>query len=480
MTAKPLAFITSALFITIFSATNLAFAETNKTSKIKEQLKKEFKGAYHKKVKKTNRVRQVNLTAKPSEIEIIKGYKTAVWAYNDAVPGAVIRINLGDTLKINFKNQLPEATTVHFHGVRVPNAMDGVPGVTQAAVEPKDGFLYEFKPKDAGTFWFHPHLKTNEQMDKGLYGVLIVEDKNSKKYSKDLVWVLDDWRLNRKGAIVEDFNNARDLSHDGRWGNFITANSKPREKLVVQPGMRVLLRVINSSNARLYKLDLGKLQKYAVAVAVDGMKVKKVFNPQGFDLAPGNRIDLDITLPANSAGEKFSIKDIYTEQPNMLGTIEVLGKTVKTPKFEYALNTKIPDWQEAKAIKVDKNYDLNNRGGMMMGMMHSNAKKDLWMMDGKSFPSYDPLNLKSDNFYKIRFTNKSFFPHPMHIHGMFFKVLSRNDKPVDGSYFQDTVLVYPNEVVDIGVIPMDKGNWVNHCHILAHAEMGMLTVIKVE
>jgi FtsP/CotA-like multicopper oxidase with cupredoxin domain len=99
-----------------------------------------------------------------------------VWAYNGQVPGPVLRVRLGETLRVHFTNNLPEETTIHWHGVRLPNAMDGVPGVTQPPVPPAGEFVYEFTPKDAGTFWFHPHVRASEQVERGLYGVLVVED----------------------------------------------------------------------------------------------------------------------------------------------------------------------------------------------------------------------------------------------------------------------------------------------------------------
>ncbi len=125
----------------------------------------EFKDAYAKKAKPNGKIVSFNMIAKEGELEIFNGYKTKVWNYNGKVPGPELRINLGDTLKINFTNELTQDTTIHFHGVRVPNAMDGVPGVTQEPVKPGESFTYEFTPKDAGTFWFHPHVRSSEQIE---------------------------------------------------------------------------------------------------------------------------------------------------------------------------------------------------------------------------------------------------------------------------------------------------------------------------
>src|SRR5207253_4788676 len=136
--------------------------------------------------------------------------------------GPVLRVRLGDTVRATLVNDLPQPTTIHWHGVRLPNAMDGVPGVAQPPVEPGQRFTYEFTPKDAGTFWFHPHLRASEQVERGLFGVLIVEDAQPAPYARDLVWVLDDWLLDEGGPgrerqIFGEFNTPHDLAHDGRW-----------------------------------------------------------------------------------------------------------------------------------------------------------------------------------------------------------------------------------------------------------------------
>lgn len=126
---------------------------------------------------------------------MIDGAPLRVWAYNGTVPGPTLRIWLGETLRVNFTNRLPQETTIHWHGVRVPNAMDGVPHATQPPIAPGESFVYEFTPKDAGTFWFHPHVRSSEQVERGLYGLLIIEDLVPPPYTRDVTWILDDWLL---------------------------------------------------------------------------------------------------------------------------------------------------------------------------------------------------------------------------------------------------------------------------------------------
>ncbi|NOR81741.1 MAG: multicopper oxidase domain-containing protein, partial [Methyloprofundus sp.] len=207
---------------------NLYSAETSvvEAGRVTDALEQEFKGAYPEKALPIGELKEFNIVAKEGLWSIVPPYKTSVWAYNETIPGPVMRIKLGDTLKLTLKNDLPQATTIHWHGVRVPNAMDGVPGVTQPPIQPGDSFTYQFTPKDAGTFWFHPHVNAAEQIERGLHGVFIVEDPDEPAYSQDLVWVLDDWLLTKDGQIYSKFVTRHDLAHDGRWGNLLTVNGK--------------------------------------------------------------------------------------------------------------------------------------------------------------------------------------------------------------------------------------------------------------
>src|SRR5262249_6217913 len=153
----------------------------------------EFAGSYPRLASPSGTLREFEIVAAPSTVPLFDGRSFDAWAYNGQVPGPALRVRLGDTVRVRFTNKLPQPTTIHWHGVRLPNAMDGVPGVTQAPIQPGETFIYEFTPKDAGTFWFHPHLRSSEQIERGLFGALIVEDANPAPYSRDELWVLDDW-----------------------------------------------------------------------------------------------------------------------------------------------------------------------------------------------------------------------------------------------------------------------------------------------
>lgn len=436
----------------------------------KNDLREEFGQAYQKDITPSGTIVEVDMTASEGEIEIFEGKKTQVWNYNGIVPGPELRIDLGDTLKVNFTNNLPEPTTIHWHGVRVPNAMDGVPGVNQDPIEPGESFVYEFTPKDAGTFWFHPHVRGTEQVERGLFGTLIVEDDYVKQYDQDIVWVLDDWKLTDEYQVNPNFVTTGELMHDGRWGNVIAVNASLNEQIVARPGERFLLRMVNASNGRVYQPSFDGLN--ATIVSVDGMYLREPLPASVFQLAPGNRMDVDITIPDDPTSEVFSINDLFTRSTNKLGTIVTQGEPITTPSFVIKTNPDIPHWDEAGEITSDKTYRLNAVRGGEYGIQ--------WTINDKAYPDYDPFEFAYDEFNKIEFINESGRLHPMHLHGQFFKVISRNGDPVDEPFFRDTILVGPKETITIGVVPMDKGHWVQHCHILEHAEAGMMTVVEVK
>lgn len=442
----------------------------------KTDLLNEFQGAYDEEVEETGVLHEINLVAAESEVELIPGEKTMTWSYNGVTPAEEIRIKLGDEIKINFENQLEQATSIHFHGIRVPNEMDGVPTVTQDFIEPGETFVYQFVPKDAGTYWYHPHFESAEQIEMGLYGVIVVEDETSELYSQDEVWLIDDWLLQSDYQIYPNFVTGHDLMHDGRWGNLVTVNSSIEETLIAKPGERIRLRLVNTSNGRIYELNFGELE--ATAIAVDGLLVGEVFDAEGFELAPGNRIDLDITIPADAGGEEFIVYDKFTRSTIPLATILVEGEAIETPVFDFPTNPNVPGW-EATGNEPDLVYELDSQRTSGSGGMHGMMNLE-WVINDRAFSDIIPDELESGEFVKIQFKNESSRLHPMHIHGQFFKVISRDGKPVDEPYFRDTVLAHPNEIVEVGMVPLDSGSWMNHCHILEHAEAGMMTIIEVK
>lgn len=434
----------------------------------------EFNGSYPTELRPSGVLREVDLTAAEATIPLVDGTSMRVWAYNGTVPGPMLRVRLGETLRVRFHNKLPQPTTIHWHGVRVPNAMDGVPHATQPPIAPGESFVYEFTPKDAGTFWFHPHMRSAEQVERGLYGVLIVDDPQPAPYSTDAVWVLDDWLRDESGQLVERFVTPHDLAHDGRWGNAITVNGRTNEQLTVGSGDRIRLRLLNAANGRVFRPDFRGLD--AKVIAIDGMYVRAPYDAGALDIAPGNRVDVDIPIAAWTKSRVEVVDRFIAASPNHLADIVVARESAPAPSFASPAHAHVPAWSSAIDVPTHHAFVLNARSGGPYGIE--------WTIDGVAMSEQHsgspPLTtLERAKFYHLRFTNASARLHPIHFHGMFFRLLARNGTRVDEPFFRDTVLVHGRETIDIGVVPLDAGRWMMHCHILEHAAAGMMTMIDV-
>ena len=218
-------------------------------------------------------------------------------------PGPTLRVKQGEELKVRLVNDLKQSTVIHWHGLRLPNAMDGVPFLTQKPIEPGASFDYHFAPPDAGTFWYHTHFGSSEQLARGLYGVLIVEEREPPQVDRDLMLVVDDWRLMDNGEIQPSFGNFHDAMMAGRLGQYITLNSEDTLDVPVKTNERLRLRIVNTANSRIFQFRIAK--HVARVMAVDGQPCPPEVAPNGIlRLAPGNRVDLflDATLEPGSRG----------------------------------------------------------------------------------------------------------------------------------------------------------------------------------
>ena len=210
------------------------------------------------------------IAARPARVRLAgaDGPDTGVWAYNGTVPGTPLRLKQGEPTRIIVENRLDQATTVHWHGVRVPNAMDGVPGLTQSPIKPGESFVYEFTPPDAGTFWYHSHANGLEQLGRGLAGPIIVEEREPPRVDRDILWFLQDWRLTEDGEIAPGFGNPMEAAMSGRVGNTVTLNGRVSENEPARAGERVRLRLVNACVARMMALRFEAHRP--MVVAIDG------------------------------------------------------------------------------------------------------------------------------------------------------------------------------------------------------------------
>jgi FtsP/CotA-like multicopper oxidase with cupredoxin domain len=256
--------------------------------------------------------REFRLKARPARASLVgQAYpQTAVWAYDGTVPGPTLRVRQGKPIRIVVENRLDQDTTVHWHGIRVPNAMDGVPGLTQPPIKPGESFTYEFTPPDAGTYWYHPHSNSIEQLGRGLAGTLIVEDGLPIEVDRDILWVLADWRLTSEAQIAPGFGNSMEAGMAGRVGNTVTLNGRVSESEPVRAGERIRLRLVNAALARIMSLRFDGHRP--MVVAIDGQPCDP-HEPEGnrILLGPAMRVDLVLDMQGNPGQRYRVIDDFY-------------------------------------------------------------------------------------------------------------------------------------------------------------------------
>ncbi|MSQ50038.1 MAG: multicopper oxidase family protein [Betaproteobacteria bacterium] len=421
---------------------------------------------------------------------------TAVWAYDGTVPGPELRFRQGERLRIWIENALDVATTVHWHGIRLPNAMDGVPHLTQPPIAANGGhFLYEFDLPDAGTYWYHPHLGSPEQVGRGLYGALIVEEREPPPVDRDVVWVLSDWRLDQEAKIVEDFRGAMDSSHAGRIGNSVTVNGSIPESFAVRAGERIRLRLINASNARIYSLSFEGHEPWLIAFDGQPLEPQRLANSR-IVLAPAQRADLLLECIASPGSRHRVVDDFYPRRTYRLMDLAYSQEESIRKNFPAVLrlpaNTvRVPEVAGAERYRIVFGGGMMGdmpgsvRGGMMGGMMGGGEHGRLfWTVNGIAVPEHDHrheplLTLVRDRSYVFELVNDTAWHHPIHLHGHVFQVLSRDGKPNLRGESGDTVLLNPRTRAEIAFVADNPGNWMLHCHILEHQASGMMAVVRV-
>jgi len=412
--------------------------------------------------------------------------QTAIWGYDGGTPGPVLRVPMGGRITRRFRNGLPQPSTVHWHGVRIDNAMDGVANLTQQAVEPGSDFLYDFTVPDDGTYWYHPHNRTWEQMARGLYGALIVEEADPPRVDHDVPLMFDDWRLNPDDArISDDFGAMHDWAHAGRIGNWITANGRPGWNMNVRTNDRLRLRLINSANARIFRLGARNLSAWIVAL--DGQPLSAPRRVETIELAPAQRADIiaDVTAPK---GEDALIYSTERTGSFAVAVFTPMGERRDAPlpaPGPLPANPVPPLGDLAAARRVELRMEGGAMGGMRgammggrrMGMRELVQSGKVWAFNGRTDMPDEPLiSARAGETVRIAMINDTGWPHAMHLHGHHFRVLRQGAKP---GPLRDTVLVPADQMREIAFVADNPGDWLLHCHMLEHVPSGMMTWLRV-
>lgn len=391
-----------------------------------------------------------------------------------------LRIKKEDPFNVQLNNKLDVLTSVHWHGLILPNAQDGVAFVTQYALYPGQFYHYRFPLVQSGTFWMHSHLGLQEQ--KLLVAPLIIETpEDATVADQEVVILLADFSFQSPSTIFENLRRPKDskkmapdiveVNYDAYLTNYLTLDNP--EIVTVNPGARVRLRLINGSSATNFFIHLGAL--LGEAIAVDGNRIHPLKGSE-FELAVAQRIDLLVTIPKE--GEAFPILAQAEGTDRQTGLI-LATKNGKIPSLSEKASTKagrLTNAQERqlRALtplppkKVDKQLLVELNGDM---------STYLWTINGQAWPESTPLIVEKGQRVEILFKNQSSMSHPMHFHGHVFQVTGIDENFFEGAV-RDTVLVTPKSTFSVQFDADNPGVWPLHCHLLYHLEAGMFTVVR--
>ncbi len=414
-----------------------------------------------------------------------KGGPSPLWLYNDRLPGPEIRVKQGERVRVRFINELDEPTSVHWHGIRIDNAMDGVAGITQPAVQPGERYDYDFVVPDAGTYWYHAHNMSWNQVPRGLSGPLIVEDRDDVfSPDTDINLVLSDWRLDENGVLdTASFGARHDFSHAGRLGNWLTVNGTSLPDITLQKDRWHRLRLINVSASRI--LDLAPERLGAKVIALDGQTLSEPRDVPGIvQLAPAQRMDL--ALRPTEAGT-FPL-EMMTGQPFAFANLQVTDAGGQDGPLRLPPVNSLPEPDLGDALELP----LEMQGGAMGGMralMRDRTEDEVrkmiqdgqfWTFNGVAGMHGEPMfNARRGETIVLESRNDTGFAHAMHIHGHHFRVLEQGGEPLEHQDWRDTFTTQPQETVKIAFVADNPGKWLIHCHMLGHAASGMMTWFEV-
>jgi FtsP/CotA-like multicopper oxidase with cupredoxin domain len=425
------------------------------------------------------RILEVAIEARVATVEIEPGRRIEAWTYNGGLPGPLIRLRLGDRLIVRFTNRLPQPTTIHWHGLRVPNDMDGVPGVSQPEVRPGESFTYDFPVLDAGLYWYHPHVMSAAQVGFGLYGALLVDDFAEDErvgVPDEQVLVLSDVALEADGRLEAPDSGGSIGMVFGREGGVVLVNGRKLPALRMRAGGRQRWRIVNAAKSRYFNLYLGG-QRFFV-IGGDGGLLEYPVEHDLLLLAPGERADVLVT-PQGKPGEALVLQSRlhnrgygsveFREEPDLVAiTLDTLSPL--TPPPLPALRREIAAMTASGALPVTIELTLAQKS----------PTEYEYGINGVPFSEGRPLNATIGRTYIWTLKNTTKWSHPFHLHGFFFQVLDAEGQPVRPLAWKDTVDVPLEQSVRV-LVRFDErpGAWMYHCHILDHADGGLMGMLEL-
>ncbi len=410
---------------------------------------------------------RVDLDAREADWEFTPGRATRVWAFNGQVPGPFIDASVGDVLEARLTNRLPEPTTLHWHGLRLPAPMDGT-DMVQHPIGPGETFTYRFKLLDAGTFWYHSHSNETVQVERGLYGTLVVRAADEPLFDRERVLVMSDVLLDRNGQVAAP-GDARER-RGGREGNVRLVNGTSEPELMMWGGQVERWRIVNAGGARYVRLSVGRRPFRIVGTGgglLDGLTITR-----DVVLTPGERVD--IAVGPFEPGEVVSVlsepydRGMGTSGDELFATVRVGSAAPSSsgmPECARAIEPLVgrsttPTREVSFSERIDAHGDVT------------------FLINGEQHYRDEPVTVGELQVWDI--VNATSIDHPFHLHGFFFQVLERNGTPPAYRSWEDTVNVPAGGRVRIAWTPDDRpGEWMYQCHILGHHAAGMMAHFAV-
>ena len=414
---------------------------------------------------------EYNLTAGKFKWEIAPGKTIEAWGFNNSIPGPEIRAKAGDELVVRVTNELDEPTLVHWHGIRLPAPMDGTDAV-QKPILPGETFEYRFSVPDAGTFWYHSHVNETVQMERGLYGAIVVEETGPLITDNDRVFMIDDMKLNEDHSfyLPKGYFKKMKERHDGRQGETLLINGKENPVIAMNAGQQERWRFINSSSARYFELSLGG-RPFKV-IATDGGLLNQVQTVSSLLITPGERYEI-IAGPFKE-GEVINIESLAYNRVTFLKPKKENFAQIEVGAMA-ASKAVVPNYLRAIQPLAPANTPASRQVKLSVGM---NLKYGMDFKVNNGIHVNDKPVVKNElQVWEIK--NVSLMDHPFHLHGYFFQVLEENGNAPAYAAWKDTVNLKPRSSMKIAFMPDRAGMWMYHCHILEHHAAGMMAHFEV-
>ncbi|MGN9777664.1 multicopper oxidase family protein [Micromonospora sp. H33] len=467
------------------------------------------------------------LRARPVTVDL-GGPQVRTWGYAEDLPGPLLRARAGELLRVDLVNDLPADTSVHWHGIALRNDMDGVPGLTQSPVGPGRRHSYQFTVPDPGTYFYHPH--SGLQLDRALYGVLVVDDpQETGRYDHEWIVVLDDW-IDGTGRTPDDVlaalretgghGDMPGMDHEGTHGQgdrgaSDAANGDSRGAgghggmdatdaggHADMAGMEMMtspllggagdvsyphhlvngrvpaaartFRARPGERARIRIINAGSDTAYRVALAghrltvthTDGFPVQPV-ETDALLLGMGERVDVTVEL---DDGVFPLVANAEGKAGQGMAVVRTgAGATPPATVRPAEMDRRVLD---SATLRASDSVVLADRQPDRVHRLELGGTMTpyRWTINGATFPDVEPLPVEQGERVRLEFVNRSDMFHPMHLHGHTFAMTG-------GGARKDTVIVVPDRIVTVDFDADNPGRWMAHCHNAYHAETGMMATL---